>query len=205
MPLLSFFSELRRPRAVREDVPRPWRKAFNRQQTPQFPFAIREPVAVLECGFRLRHGMCEFDSSEPDLRALAAFGPAAIVAPLHAALSLADQKLRGLLTLPSLQLALIVLTRVGEQPLEAHHRDLLWRAFGVPVFEQLRDSGGTVIARECEVHDGLHLCLQTGRAGSVSTAQLLSGAVTGQCECGAGTPRIRKPESGINKTQAAAA
>ncbi len=35
--------------------------------------------------------------------------------------------------------------------------NLLWRSLGLPVFEQLTAWDGTVIARECEIHDGLHV------------------------------------------------
>lgn len=140
---------------------------------------------MLESGFRMYRGMRVFDSSEPDVEDLEAFGPAVVVAPLSTALSMADQKLRGLLKLPSLRLALVVLTGIEDEPLPNHHRDLLWRAFGVPVFEQLRDSEGIIVARECEVHDGLHL------TSSLVVPQVPGEVVTGQCECGADTPRIR--------------
>jgi phenylacetate-coenzyme A ligase PaaK-like adenylate-forming protein len=125
------------------------------------------------------------------------FAPEVIVAPLQTALALADQKVWGLMELQSLRVALVVLTRVA--PMEQHDRDLLWRAFGVPVFEQLRDSDGVVIARECEVHDGLHLV--ENAAGPTVEIEL----VTGHCECGAETPRIRKLAPVRQRAAAAAA
>jgi len=103
----------------------------------------------------------------------------------------------------------VVLTSLGDSPLEDHHRELLWRAFRVPVFEQLRGWDGAILARECEVHDGLHIedaavilhlhaeellatqltaftepivRARTGLTGDIATAQ---------CECGAETPRLR--------------
>ena len=126
--------------------------------------------------------MCEF--SVEDLPWLSQWAPEALVLPLGLALSLADRKVRGLFDLPSLSTALVVLTSLEDSPLVDHHRDLLWRAFGVPVFEQLRDAGGVVIASECEVHDGLHLY--------DNKAFCLPGEmVTDHCACGAETPRLR--------------
>ena len=128
----------------------------------------------------------------PDIRAFAlqdmpwlrAWQPEALVLPLDLALSLADQKQRGLFSLPSLNTAIIVLTSFDDSPLADHHRDLLWQAFGVPIFEQLLGSEGTVIARECEVHDGLHL-------QGEEPFYLSADVVTDPCACGLDTPRLR--------------
>src|SRR5580658_2399320 len=111
--------------------------------------------ALLEAGLLAGTNMCE--GNLDDLPWLRVWAPAALVLPLDLALSLADRKERGLFELPSLKTAIVVLTTLGETLLVYHHRDTLWRAFGVPVFEQLRGPDGAVIARECEVHDGLHL------------------------------------------------
>ena len=101
--------------------------------------------------------------------------------PLDVALSFADRKLRGLFELPSLRLAIVIFSSTR---LEMHHRDLLWKAFGLPVFEQLRGADGRVVARECEVHNGLHLDagLPAGMAVEI---------VAEQCDCGLETPRLR--------------
>ncbi len=124
-------------------------------------------------------------------------------------LSLADLKLRGLFDLPSLSMALVVLTRLDDSPLASHHRDLLWEAFRVPVFEQVLGWDGTVIARECEAHDGLHVATSSAiphlHGDELLVTQLTvfddplvrvrtglaAEIVTGQCECGSETPRLR--------------
>jgi hypothetical protein len=139
--------------------------------------------ALLEAGLLAGADMCE--GTLDDLPWLRVWAPAALVLPLDLALSLADRKERGLFELPSLKTAIVVLTTIGETLLVNHHRDALWRAFGVPVFEQLRGSDGAVIARECEVHDGLHIV--------DSTADLRGEIVTDPCACGAETPRLRRP------------
>ncbi|HWF11353.1 MAG TPA: hypothetical protein VG297_22940 [Bryobacteraceae bacterium] len=126
--------------------------------------------------------MCRFTGDEiPWMRAWA---PEALVLPLGLALTLADQKQRGLFDLPSLSTAIIALTSVEDSPIADHHRDLLWLAFGVPLFEQLRGTNGLVIAAECEVHEGLHVL-----DGNV---RLAGESITNQCPCGAQTPRVRR-------------
>lgn len=129
--------------------------------------------------------MCE--GTIDDLPWLRVWAPAALVLPLDLAMLLADQKEHGMFDLPSLNTAMIVLTSIDDSPLGNHQRDSLWRAFGVPIFEQLRRSDGAVIARECEVHDGLHIV--------ESTPNLNGEIVADQCACGAETPRLRRPSS----------
>jgi hypothetical protein len=165
--------------------------------TAPAPSLVHRTVAVLDAGFRADRRIREF--AAPDLDGLEQFAPQILVIRLDAALQLADQKLRGLLTLASVDFALIVLTRTEDTPLAQHHRDLLWEAFGVPVFEQLQDAEGRVIARECEVHDGLHL-----EAGCSAPAGLDCEMLREQCECGAETPRL-KPKMVRERAAAAAA
>jgi hypothetical protein len=198
VPLLSRFKGLRRPCAGPEHTPGGLRRVPGRTQILEFPLCFEGRIAVLEAGFRMERGMREFDPAAPDLVELLAFGPDAMVVPLGAALGLAQQKMRGALTLASLRLALVVLTGADEDVLAEHHRDLLWRAFGVPVFEQWRDGEGAVAARECEVHDGLHLA-----AGAVPPVHCE--VVTGHCECGAETARMRHAAPLRRRAAAAAA
>ena len=141
-----------------------------------FPLRFDGRIAVLDASFRPDRNVREFSSRE--LGWLRAWEPEALVLPLQLALSLADQKLRGLFRLPSLRVALVVLTQFDDSPLADHHRDLLWQAFAVPVFEQLCSPDGAVIARECEVHDGMHLAE--------------SGNQSEHCECGSSAPRLRR-------------
>jgi phenylacetate-coenzyme A ligase PaaK-like adenylate-forming protein len=140
---------------------------------------------MLESGFCLARNMRQFEPD--DLVWLQSYAPNVLVAPVNVALSFADQKDRGLFGLPSLKTAIVVLTSIEESPLSDERSDLLWRAFGVPVFEQLRGWDGSVIARECEVHDGLHI----DEPAAVMHLREEREIVTGQCECGADTPRLR--------------
>jgi hypothetical protein len=150
----------------------------------QFPIPVPLRIAVLEKGFALDRNSREFEPG--DLAGIRAWNPEAMVAPLQAALAFADLRLRGVLDLPDLAGAIIVLTDRGGEPLAEHHRELLWRAFGIPLFEQMRGRDGMVIARECEVHDGLHV--DPAFAGEWKDTEL----VAEPCDCGSEAPRVRK-------------
>jgi hypothetical protein len=100
---------------------------------------------------------------------------------------------------------LIAFTGVQHGFIDKHHRDLLWRRFGVPVFEELMDSQGRILASECEAHDGLHVDLSVGH--TIQDGQLLlnghaSGigaqAMGGLCGCGNTSPRIMVASSFLN-------
>jgi hypothetical protein len=148
----------------------------------RFPLPVAARIALLEANFRTEWNIQAFTIE--DLPWLRAWAPKAVVLPLNLALSLADQKRRGLFDLPSLDTAIVVLTSIDDEPLAGHHRDLLWSAFGVPVFEQLRAPDGTVVARECEVHDGLHF-------EPDELPSLPGEVVTDMCACGSEKPRLR--------------
>jgi hypothetical protein len=152
------------------------REAFRFPLTPPARVAILDERFVPERSFR-----CFAPDEHDDMYRWA---PQAIAAPLPVALSLADQKLQGLADFTDFRIALIVLTELGGDRLE-DYRELLWHAFEVPIFEQLRDRDGTVLARECEVHDGLHV-EPTRRLPHLLTASLIHHP----CECGLETPRI---------------
>ena len=169
------------------------------KETLRFPLPHRGRLALLNADFRLEPDMQAFEPD--DLPALIEYAPDALVLPLGNALALADQKRRGLMDLPSLKSALIVLTSVQlpeSASIAPHHRDLLWRAFGLPVFEQLRGLDGRVAARECEVHDGLHFTPDADSAANDGASLLMdlpagcdAEVVREHCECGAETPRLK--------------
>lgn len=163
-----------------------------RAQPQQFIFPLAGPVrvALLEEGFRTDANVCTY--SPDDMVPLRSYAPEALVAPLDLALSLADRKRRGILDLPSVRTAIVVFTSFEESPLIDDYRDLLWQAWGVPVFEQLREPDGTIIARECEVHDGLHFVTPQDE---VLRGRPELEIVSGVCECGAETPQLRRSTS----------
>lgn len=142
---------------------------------------------MIGTAFRLTPNMREF--SPEDLAGLQDYDPEALVLPTDLALPLAETKQRGLLDLPSLKRALVVLWSFDTRPLTPHQRDLLWAAFLLPVFEQLRGWDGKVVARECEVHDGLHLDSQ--RPDLELPAGLRGELAEEPCDCGLETPRLK--------------
>ncbi len=150
----------------------------------RFPLSSPGRLALLDTD--LRGGADSGTFASCDLHGLAQFGPESMALPLDAALRLADQKLRGLLDLPSLKVAIVILSSPETGAVAEHHRDLLWSAFGLPIYEQRCDREGKVIARECEVHNGLHF-------DNVATAELPDSVevVHERCECGLETPRLR--------------
>ena len=105
----------------------------------------------------------------------------------------------------------VAFTGISYQAFEPPHRDLVWAAWGVPVFEQFRGFQGELLAAECEAFEGLHFDpelavweersrasgelvvtslanlrhpawrLATGRRGRVEHAG---------CDCGSSLPRI---------------
>jgi hypothetical protein len=71
----------------------------------------------------------------------------------------------------------------GQEGLTISDRELFWKTFGVPVFEQLLSPGNELIAMECDVHDGLHIM------GDFKDVK----AGTSMCPCGNPAPRLERP------------
>jgi hypothetical protein len=175
-------------------------------QSFHFPLAMPSRVALLESGFAKHAAIREFGAH--DLELMVEYRPEAIIAPLDLALMLADEKHRGL-ELQSLTTAIVVLTSFTGPSLAPRHRDTLWLAFGIPVFEQLGGWDGAIVARECEVHDGLHIdesaiVLERHDGELIATpltmidepilrarTGLMAEILNEHCECGAETPRLR--------------
>ncbi len=72
--------------------------------------------------------------------------------------------------------ALVVVTHPG-QWLSPADRDRLWKRFGVPVFHQIVDRDGTLVAAECEAHADLHVA-------SVAAACEIGTVRRQLCACG---------------------
>lgn len=52
---------------------------------------------------------------------------------------------------------IVVFTGPGFGNLTQSFRDLIWRRWGVPVYEQRLTATGDLLAEECDAHDWLHL------------------------------------------------
>ncbi len=60
-------------------------------------------------------------------------------------------------SLDSLSHAVVVLGMWEDARVSEADREMLWRRFRVPVFEQIVGRHGALLAAECEAHHGLHI------------------------------------------------
>jgi hypothetical protein len=97
-----------------------------------------------------RRVKCFRRMSDPALRQFAPHALAARLDVLRAA------EFRG--TKTPLRNALIVFSGILEGALTREDGDRLWEQYQVPVFEQFLGIDGELLAWECEVHQGLHVC-----------------------------------------------
>jgi len=81
----------------------------------------------------------------------------AICGSLEELLRLAARVEAGTAAPPATARRITVRTALGERLASERARDSLWRAFELPVFEELAGSEGEVFAAECEAHSGFHL------------------------------------------------
>jgi hypothetical protein len=157
-----------------------WR---NRKAELAYPVPPAPPTAVLQSWFRSNGLVRVFGPSA--LRdgwdaAAAAFAPAAIAATWPQLEALIPEKI------PSLTHALIVLARPGDELLTGKQRDRLWKAFHVPVFQQVVNGSGVLLAAECEAHDGLHM--ESSKFVAIGLPLDRT-----PCGCGRKTPRLKLP------------
>jgi len=178
------------------------------------------PLRPLECPLRntgrtalLSDGFEEVTSNQTfayhTFDELADFQPESLAGPVNRLVSLAQAVINGRLQLESLTSAIVAFTGLKHGCLRNEDRDLLWRAFQLPVFEQFRGFSTELLAWECEAHDGLHInaenaifetsadgellltCLDCSeyallRIGTEMTATLLDEP----CGCGEVSPRL---------------
>ena len=83
--------------------------------------------------------------------------PGALCGSLEDLLRLAARVEAGEATPPLTARRLTIRTPLGERLASESARDSLWRAFELPLFEELTGSEGEVFAAECDAHSGFHL------------------------------------------------
>jgi hypothetical protein len=152
-------------------------KRWRKKPVLAYPIPPAPPTAVLIDGFRATRNIRVFEKGWTD--EAATFAPAAIAAT--------PAQLQALPSIPSLRNALIALVRPNEPSLSEDDRERLWRTFRVPVFEQRIDESCTLIAAECEAHDGLHV---ESPQAAPREGEVLE---TTPCGCGRKTPRLVTP------------
>jgi hypothetical protein len=150
---------------------------------------------------------------------LASFSPESLAGPIDKLRAVAEAVLCNRLSLRSLRHAVIPFTGLKHGSLSQEDRDLFWRAFQVPVFEQFRGFSNELLAWECEAHNGLHIVVEnaifeTQAQGAASellvtclncteytvlrlATELVATIDSAPCGCGHTAPRIvnmhRKP------------
>ncbi|HTS77686.1 MAG TPA: hypothetical protein VMG40_15860 [Bryobacteraceae bacterium] len=115
-----------------------------------YPVPPAPKSAVLSSVFRRRGAVRIFDPAQAGWRdAVRAFAPGAVAGTL--------EQLETLAGVVELTHAAIVLRSESDPRLTEAERERLWRAFHVPAFEQILAADGTLLAAECEAHEGLHI------------------------------------------------
>jgi len=139
----------------------------------RYPLRPAPRTAVLVPCFRSRGPIRVFaDGWNEDAQN---FAPQAIAATLP--------QLEALAGLVPVTHATIVLRRECDPRLADPERDRLWRAFHVPAFEQIIAEDGTLLAAECEAHNGLHVESKKFRLANHEFDPQ-------PCACGRTTPRL---------------
>ena len=142
------------PPAVRWPVARGLRRPFSRHRL-ESPRGFRPRTALFHAD--LKPGKSARLFSPEEMRRVAAYGPEALAAPGWLLAEFARRIDSGLLPPLALRQYVSAFTGPAEGALRQDHRDLFWRVFRVPVFEQFLAFDGSVAAAECEAHDGLHV------------------------------------------------
>lgn len=171
----------------------------------RYPLPVTPRTAVLGRGFTVHPPAAQFP--EGWTREARAFAPQAVAAPLATVRLLARRVAAGRLELACVSHAVIAFVDPGEEPVTEADRDLVWRALGVPLFEQWLGFERELLAFECAAHDGLHLtpnvqarleggelvlaCLRNLRYPVAKLATGLTAALTnGVCPCGVEGTRL---------------
>jgi hypothetical protein len=135
-------------------------------------------TAILTGGFQSSHSVRVFPDglSECVIR----FKPACLAAPFS---SLKEMVCHGI----TMELAhsVVAFTYDAGLLLGDDDRDLLWAAFGVPVFEQYLNWKNELLASECEAHAGLHIVSGCGSFAIDKTP----------CACGNLASRLVTPQT----------
>ncbi len=126
----------------------------NRRQLP-FPAAPHLRVAQLGGAVSAFGAVQSF--SHEQWYELEGFHPQVLMGSPSDLRRVAELAERGVIDLGDLDRAVFALTRCGDAPVNDVVRVVLWQAFGVPVYEVFVGSGGSLLASECEAHEGWHI------------------------------------------------
>lgn len=147
-----------------------------------YPFTPLPRLAVFSLAIPQSRQVRVFRAGE--WKALERFRPEALAGWYSDLVLVGQLRNSGVLALPDLNAPLLVFSHPETGPLTEDHHTHLWRLFGIPFFEQVRDSAGDLLAQECEARDGFHLL--PGAAHRVCAE-----AYAEPCPCGRPDPRYR--------------
>ena len=152
-----------------------------------------------------------FDSVEPFTPErwveLEAYRPRVLVGRATELHRLAEQVELGMIDLSCVDHAIIALTASGDNPVSDILRVILWQTFGVPVFELYIGLDQSLLASECEAHEGWHLepdvhvsllhdeLILDSPGGRGQRTGLTGTLDLEPCPCGRSTPRVLNIES----------
>jgi hypothetical protein len=161
------------------------------RRKPKFVYPIPPAprTALLSTVFRPQRMVRAFDVEKSGWKhAVGALEPQSLAGPIVS--------LEALAGLVQPTHAIIVLRSERDALLTTFERDRLWRAFRVPVFEQIVAADGTLLAAECEAHDGLHI---------VTGGFTLAGCEIDPTPCGCGKTEPRLLAATAARSHAVAA
>jgi hypothetical protein len=149
--VLSRLAVLPEKLTYRVDQERPKRK-----HEFQHPLALHSRTAVVAPDITVSGENRTFNWRQ-DARDLEAFRAGSMAAGVFTLREIASAIQADNLHIRTLQHALITFSGPRDGDLTRRDLDIFWRTFQVPIFEQRLGFDGMPIARECEVHDGLHV------------------------------------------------
>jgi hypothetical protein len=165
----------------------------------------RRNTVALAPWFRL-NGIRVLKSFSPE--ELATLQPDALAGPVATLRALASLVLTGGYRIPSLRLGTIAFAGVNCRLPDDSDREVIWKAFQLPLFTQMRGFHGELLAMECEAQDGLHINPKTAIFESTDDGLLVTSLanfrfpvlrlITGlqartenrPCACGSTAPRL---------------
>lgn len=138
-----------------------------------------------------------------------AFRPEALAGPVAVLMQLAEVARRAGEAIPTVTRAIVAFTGLEHGVLTDAGRDTLWQVFQVPIFEQYLGADGSLLAWECEAHEGLHTVEDNAIIEQSPDSELILTSLTdrrrptirlvtsltarlhaGACECGQPGPRL---------------
>ncbi len=173
------------------------------------PLTTRRPRLPVISGSKLRVAQLTaamaFDGAKVftagSWRHLGAYGPQVLIASSSEYVRLMERMSLQTVDVKSVDHALFVLTAVGDRPVTEMMRELLWKRFGVPVYELYVDGSSRLLASECEAQEGWHLengaefNIEEGEIVLRSRGAVIQTGLTGRkedavCPCGRSGWRI---------------